>query len=229
MGFMQSTTNDGEDFKVYVAFNAKAGRWYTKEDKPEAELFEVKDMTAVFDFASLKTGWFLFAPGVAPVKQLEPSLNSCTPRPSDGFKKGFQLNLFSNKNLLGVREFASTAGAVIDSMNELYDLYIAAPEAKEGKLPVVKCMDVKPIVGKHGTNYSPILQIISWVDRPPELVEAAPQKPQADHGAYAREAAPTGYDVPDGQGFKHSDAPRNLPLQASCPAYGGAKALPRLG
>lgn len=188
MGFMQSTTNDGEDFKVYVAFNAKAGRWYTKEDKPEAELFEVKDMTAVFDFANLKTGWFLFAPGVAPVKQIEPTLNACTPRPGDGFKKGFQINLFSNKNLLGVREFASTAGAVIDSMNDLYDLYIGAPEAREGKLPVVRCVDVKPIVGKHGTNYSPIFQIMSWTDRPAELVEAPPQ--QSDHGAYAREASP---------------------------------------
>ena len=187
---MQSTTNDGEDFKVYVAFNAKAGRWYTKEDKPEAELFEVKDMTAVFDFASLRTGWFLFAPGVAPVKQIEATLNAATPRPGDGFKRGFQLNLFSNKNLLGVREFASTAGAVIDSMNELYDLYVAAPEAKEGKLPIVRCTDVKPIVGKHGTNYSPLLQIVGWADRPAELAEAPPPQTQPDAGAYAREATP---------------------------------------
>jgi hypothetical protein len=191
---MQSTSTDGEDFKVYVAFNAKAGRWYTKEDKPDAELFEVKDMTAVFDFGSLKTGWFLFAPGVAPVKQLEPTLNSCTPRPGDGFKKGFQLNLFSNKNLLGVREFASTAGAVIDSMNELYDTYMAAPESKAGKLPVVRCVDVKPIVGKHGTNYAPIFMLMEWVDRPPELVEAAAAPAQPDHSAHVREAVPADLD-----------------------------------
>jgi hypothetical protein len=195
MGFMQSTTSS-EDFKVYVAFNAKAGRWYTKEDKPDAELFEVKDMTAVFDFGSLKTGWFLFAPGVAPVKQINPTLAANTPRPGDGFKQGFQLNLFSNKNLLGVREFASTAGVVIDSMNNLYDEYAAAPERKEGKLPVVKCVDVKPVTGSHGTNYSPVFQIAGWVERPPELVETA--KPQPDAGAYAREAAPAyGADLDD--------------------------------
>lgn len=190
MGFMQSTTNDGEEFKVYVAFNAKAGRWYTKEDKPDAELFEVKDMTAVFDLANIKTGWFLFAPGVAPVKQINSTLNASTPKPGDGFKQGFQLNLFSNKNLLGVREFASTAGAVIDSMNDLYDLYMADPQSKAGKLPVVRCVDVKPIVGKHGTNYSPMLQIVSWVERPAELVEAPKQPVQRDEGAYAREAVP---------------------------------------
>lgn len=190
MGFMQSTTSNGEDFKVYVAFNAKAGRWYTKEDKQDAELFEVKDLTAVFDFASLRTGWFLFAPGVAPVKQINPSLNANTPRPGDGFKQGFQLNLFSNKNLLGVREFASTAGVVIDSMNELYDACTASPEWKGGKLPVVKCVDVKPIVGAHGTNYSPMFQIVSWTDRPPELAAAPAAQTRPDDGAYAREAAP---------------------------------------
>lgn len=174
MAFMQSNTNDGEDFKVYVKYNAKAGRWYTKEDKPDAEEFEVSDMTAVFDFPNLKTGWFLFAPGVAPVKQLNSgeNLHCFPPRPADGFKQGFQIDVFSSKNLLGVREFASTAGAVIDAMNACHDRYEASPEAKAGKLPVVRCVAVKPIVGKHGTNYSPELQIVGWVDRPSELIDA---------------------------------------------------------
>ncbi len=170
---MQSTTNDGEAFKVYVKYNAKAGRWYTKEDKPDAQEFEVPDMTAVFDFPNLQTGWFLFAPGVAPVKQLGAEPGQFTPRPGPDFKQGFQIELFSNKNLLGVREFCSTAGAVIDAMNAVHDQYEAAPEAKEGKLPIVKCVTVKPLVGAHGTNFAPDLQIVGWTDRPPELTEAA--------------------------------------------------------
>lgn len=174
MGFMQSTTGSGEDFKTFVKYNAKAGRWYTKEDKPDAEEFEVKDMTAVFDFRSLRTGWFLFAAGVAPIKQLEDKLDDNTPRPGEGFKKGFQINLFSSKNLLGVREFASTAGVVIDAMNELYDYCFAAPEREAGKLPVVKCVDARAISGAHGTNYAPVFQVLSWVERPSELDEAPP-------------------------------------------------------
>jgi hypothetical protein len=172
MAFMESTTNDGEDFKVYVKYNAKAGRWYTKEDKPDAEEFEVSDMTAVFDFPNLKTGWFLFAPGVAPVKQLN-AAGEFTPKPGPDFKRGFQVDVFSGKNLGGVREFASTAGAVIDAMNAVHDRYEMSPEATAGKLPIVKCVAVKPIVGKHGTNYSPELQIVGWTDRPAELTEAA--------------------------------------------------------
>lgn len=194
MAFMQSTTSDGEDFKVYVKYNAKAGRWYTKEDKPDAEEFEVADMTAVFDFPNLKTGWFLFAPGVAPVKQLNDgaNLHCFPPRPGDGFKQGFQIDVFSSKNLMGVREFASTAGAVIDAMNAVHDDYEAAPESKQGKLPVVRCVSVKPIVGKHGTNYMPELRIMSWVDRPAELIDGTAQQPAPQP---AQQPVPAGFDA----------------------------------
>jgi hypothetical protein len=126
-------------------------------------------MTAVFDFKSLKTGWFLFAPGVAPVKQLNDELRHWAIKPSPDFKQGFQIDVFSNKNLLGVREFASTAGAVIEAMNDVYDDYDTSPESKAGKLPIVKCIEVKPIVSKHGTNYQPVLRITGWVERPAEL------------------------------------------------------------
>jgi hypothetical protein len=185
MPFMQSTSGDGEDFKVYVKYNAKAGRWYTKEDKPDAEEFEVQDMTAVFDFANLKTGWFLFAPGVAPVKQLNDEMRHWAVKPSPDFKQGFQLNVFSNKNLMGVREFASTAGAVIDAMNEVYDDYSSDPQSETGKLPIVKCTTVKPITSKHGTNYQPVLSIIGWVDRPDELTAAPKAETPAMQPAYA--------------------------------------------
>lgn len=177
MGFMQSNTGGDGNFKVFVSYNAKAGRWYTKEDKQDAEQFEVHNMTAVFDMDSLRTGWFLFASGVAPAKTFDPSLTEAAPKPGDGFKRGFELDLFSEKNLLGVREFASTAGIVIDSMNALYDAWIAAPERQAGKLPVVKCVGVHPVTNKHGTNYQPQLEIVSWVDRPDAL--PAPSAPAA--------------------------------------------------
>src|SRR5690242_17368471 len=141
MGFMANPATGGE-FKVFVNYNAKAGRWYTKEDKPEAEMFEVQNMTAVFDMDTLKTGWFLFAPGVAPVKNFDPSLTEAAPKPGDGFKRGFELDVFSEKNLGGVREFASTAGVVIEAMNDLYDDWMAGKDANPGKLPVVKCAGV---------------------------------------------------------------------------------------
>jgi hypothetical protein len=180
MGFMQTASGDGGDFKVYVKYNAKAGRWYTKEDKPDAEDFEVADMTAVFDFKSLKTGWFLFAPGVAPVKQLNDELRHWAVKPSPDFKQGFQIDVFSNKNLLGVREFASTAGAVIEAMNNVYDDYDTSPESKAGQAANRQMHAVKPIVSKHGTNYQPVLEIVGWTTvraNPPH----PPCEPATDH------------------------------------------------
>lgn len=172
MGFMTVPGGEGGDFKVFVSYNAKAGRWYTKKDEKDAPQFEVTNMTAVFDMDNLRTGWFLFAAGTAPTKTFDPSLEQAAAKPGEGFKRGFELEVFSEKNLLGVREFSSTAGIVIDSMNGLYDAWQSGKGANPGKLPVVKCTGVSPVTNKHGTNYQPQLEIVSWVDRPKELAGA---------------------------------------------------------
>jgi hypothetical protein len=168
MAFMSSPSGGG-DFKPFLKYNAKAGRWYTKADEAGAVEYEVTNMTAVFDMENIHPGWFLFAAGVAPVKQLDPSMSQQSASPGDGFKRGFEMLVYSDKNLGGVREFASTAGVVIDAMNALHTDWEAAPERSSGKLPVVKCVGTLPITGKHGTNFSPALEIVSWVDRPSVL------------------------------------------------------------
>jgi hypothetical protein len=177
MGFMSNPAGGDGDFSVYVKYNAKAGRFYTKKDEKDAPEFEVTDFTVVFDMDSLKTGWFLFAAGVAPAKTFDPSLVEAAPKPGEGFKRGFELNVFSPKNLLGLREFSSTAGVVIESMNALYDAWMAGKASNSGKLPVVKCVGVHPITNKHGTNYQPQFEIVNWVDRPAELGAAPAAKP----------------------------------------------------
>lgn len=173
MGFMSNPAGGDGSFTPYLKYNAKAGRWYTKEDKEGAQEFEVTNMTAIFDLENIKTGWFLFAAGVAPAKTFDPSLQQAAPKPGEGFKRGFELQAFSDKNLLGLREFSSTAGAVIDSMNGLYDAWMAQKDANPGKLPVVKCTKVTPVTNKHGTNYQPVMEIVQWADPPGVLASAA--------------------------------------------------------
>ncbi len=170
MAFMTVPSSDG-DFKVFVSYNAKAGRWYTKKDGKDEPQFEVTDMTAVFDMPNLQTGWFKFSSGAAPEKVLDPSLSQAAPNPGADFKRGFQVDLFSEKNLLGVREFSSTAHIVFEAMNNLFDAWMAAPESATGKLPVVRCSGVLPVTNKHGTNYQPTLEIVGWTDRPEALAQ----------------------------------------------------------
>ncbi|WP_324075501.1 MAG: hypothetical protein RSE14_01580 [Erythrobacter sp.] len=170
---------------MFVSYNAKAGRWYTKNDGKDEPLFEVTDMTAVFDMPNLETGWFKFSAGVAPEKIMDPSLAEAAPNPGADFKRGFQIDLYSEKNLMGLREFSSTAGIVIEAMNNLYDLWMAAPENASGQLPVVRCSGVLPISNKHSTNYQPTFEIVGWTDRPAALAGNGAAPPRAAAPAQA--------------------------------------------
>jgi hypothetical protein len=189
MGFMTPPSSGG-DFKVFVSYNAKAGRWYTKRDGKDEPQFEVADMTAVFDMPGLKTGWFKFSAGVAPEKVMDPSFTAAAANPGQDFKRGFMLDLFSDKNLLGVREFSSTAGIVIDAMNDLFDAWMAAPEVATGQLPVVRCVGVFPVTNKHGTNYQPKFEIVGWTTRPEALGDSDQPAPATSTQAAATPPAP---------------------------------------
>lgn len=173
MAFMSNPATGEGGFTTYVKYNAKAGRWYTKKDEKDAPEFEVTNMTAIFDLENIRTGWFMFATGVAPSKTFDPSLAEAAPKPGDGFKRGFELNAYSEANLLGLRDFSSTAGVVIEAMNALHTDWEVAKAQNPGKLPVVKCAGVLPIVGSHGINYQPQLEIVAWADRPAEMASSA--------------------------------------------------------
>ena len=206
MGFM-SVPSSGGDFKVFVAYNAKAGRWYTKNDGKDEPMFEVTDMTAVFDMPNLETGWFKFSSGVAPEKVMDPSLAEAAPNPGTDFKRGFQIDLYSVKNLMGLREFSSTAAIVIEAMNNLYDLWMAAPENASGKLPVVRCSGVLPISNKHGTNYQPTFEIVGWTDRPAALAGSGASTPPAAASAQAAPQPPAQHMPPPAAGSAKVGAP----------------------
>ena len=204
MGLGISTS--GGDFDPYLKYNAKAGRWYTKPEGGGEET-EVREVTGLFDFANVKTGWFLFADGVAPERTFHRSLSEKSPRPSDKHKEGFQLRvLLSQASGGGVKEFSSTAGAVVEEIDGLHDFVVAAPEYATGKVPVVQCVGVTPIKNKHGTNYRPNFKIVGWKPRPPELDATEEEPDQPAHSipgrlqttsrasAYADDGFSGGYD-----------------------------------
>jgi len=171
-------TGGGGDFIPFLKYNAKSGRWYSKQEDA-ADDKEVKGMTAILDLAQIKTGKFKFAAGVAPDLKFDSSLGAGdAAKPDETYKPGFYVLAFA-KSIGGLREFTSNAGVVNEAMNELYDAYIAAPEAGQGKLPVVKCVEEKPVESKHGTNYKPVFEIQKWVDRPAEMALADAPKPEA--------------------------------------------------
>ncbi len=211
-------SGDG-NFIKYIKFNAKSGRWYTKNDAGDE--FEVSQMTAVFDMPNIKTGVMKFAAGMAPDYIFDTKIgtgDAQAPEGVSGYKRGFRILVFAEKAFNGVREFAATAGIVNDAMNALWDAYDAAPEKAQGQVPIVSCTAITPVESKHGTNYAPTLSIVGWAARPGALdtVEAeATAKTASGAATTATTIAPgPATDVPP-----PASAPQTAP--ATAPAAGG--------
>jgi len=152
------------DFQPILKMNAKAGRWYIRNEAGED--VEVSDLKAVFDLENIQTGWLNFGPN-GPDWKADASLAEAAPQPSPEHKRGFKMHVFSPKQLGGTREFMSSSMMANAAVNQLY----AAWEAQGKKqCPVVKCTGFTPITGKHGTNYEPVLEIDKLVDRPKDMV-----------------------------------------------------------
>lgn len=171
MGFMSAPVAAGE-FTTYLKYDARAGRFYTKPDGG-GDLYEVDNMTAAMDLENIRTGWFHYMEGQAPTKVFDPSLSEAAPRPNPEAKRGFEVLLFSEKNIGGLREFSSTAAVVINAMNDLYDQWTAAKDANPGKVPVVRSEGVSAVKASKSTNYAPALKIVAWADRPAEFSNEA--------------------------------------------------------
>jgi len=191
----------GGTFDPYVKYNGKAGRWYVKKDDAEVE---VQSPVFVADFQNIKTGWFYFKAGAAPQKVFDVSLTKAAPKPADTYtddkgrvidcyKRGFELRLFSNNSFGGIVALSGASMHLNNAINDLFGAYEAAPESKQGKLPVVKCTGTTPMKDKMGTNYRPIFAIEKWVDRPAELDSAPVAQAQATQpAAVAQVAASSG-------------------------------------
>lgn len=170
------STGGGEDFKPYLKYNAKAGRYYAKKDGAEVE---VMNPAFVADFDNIKTGWFHFAAGMAPSIVYDPDLSTPAAKPSENHKKGFEIEVFSQATLGGVCVFSSTSGIVGGAINEIYEQYLKEKAANVGMLPVIQCNGVTPEVGKHGTNYKPNFTLLKWVPKPAEFGGSASASTQA--------------------------------------------------
>jgi hypothetical protein len=156
-----------------VKFDARAGRWFRVDGKDQ-----VTDVTngfaAVFDLAQIEIGWAKFAAGQPPDTSFARVPAPMPAKPSEDHRRAVKLHVKLAKSLGGdMRELMTQASIVMQAIDQLHDAYTAAPESKEGKLPVVACPTTEAVTISTGagksTNYKPVLQIVSWVARPAEL------------------------------------------------------------
>ena len=172
----------GGDFTPWLKYDARAGRWFRKGDRDKGEQGPVdvtNNFSAVFDLATIEVGWIDFPSGAAPVFITQPISAGIPQRPTGGtFKQGFRMRAALPAALGGgVYEVAASAKAVIGSIDAIHTAYTAAPEAAQGKLPVVAMTGTTMIETTTpkgiNRNYSPTLVIQSWVARPASMPVAA--------------------------------------------------------
>jgi hypothetical protein len=116
-----------------VKYNSKSDKWSVGGDQ------EIYRPTFVADPLNIAIGWLRFREGQAPERCIFPSLDCEAPKPSEDYKKGFVLALFSEKFFGGVVEFSSTSMHVRNAVSELYDAWEAQRDEHPGELPVVAC------------------------------------------------------------------------------------------
>jgi hypothetical protein len=201
-------SNGGGDFLPLAIYDARAGRLFKVERSLQGGQWvsDRIDITNekpsfVFDFGSIEAGWGAFTPqgpswAMVPYGQLIPE------RPTKDHKQTIRVKLYSPKYLDGVRELAANAKCVLGAINELHDRFLAAPEAAQGKVPVVRLTGSVPITTKNtmgvSTNYAPVFEIVQWVDRPAELGDRTvpPPKPKTNGLAQHAQAKPSNHVPP---------------------------------
>lgn len=166
-----------------VKYDARAGRWFRVDGKDNV-IDVTNGFAAVFDLAQIEIGWSKFAAGSPPDTSFARVPAPMPPQPSPDHKRSVRMLVKLAKSIGGdVRELMTGASIVMQAIDQLHDAYTAAPEAREGKLPVVACPSTEAVTINTGqgksTNYRPILQIVSWVARPAELPITDAPTPQA--------------------------------------------------
>jgi hypothetical protein len=205
MPFSMQSANSGV-FLPIVKWNAVAGKFFivNREVGGEQRHIEVPNNTQfAIDFGTLEAGYVSFGQQ-GPTRTMVPYYEGVSmpgqPQDRDAenrliMKPGFWIKVAGNA-LEGVREWCSNASSLLNAMDELYQLYRTSPEAARDQIPIVVIRGTNTIVTGSGarksTNYAPIFEIISWIQRPAELLgprttpipAAAPAAPPASPAAW---------------------------------------------
>jgi hypothetical protein len=194
LGFDFSTAESGDIIPI-IKFDAKAGRMFRRDRvNGENDIVDItRSFKAVFDFENIEVGTINFDTGSAPDFAVARIGETPPPKPSDKHRPGARILVkLSKENGGDIRELASTAKAFLRGLEAVHDDYMAGVKANPGKLPVVSLADTTPITSGEGakksTNYSPVFQIVSWVDRPTDLVYVP--KGRSSNAAAAPAATP---------------------------------------
>lgn len=178
MAFGYKVTNG--DFLPICKFDARSGKFFKVEKQPgqQANDIELPSGTKfAVDFGALEAGWVTFT-AQGPVRHMQPYIAGqptiAQPPDKDAegkmiYRPGFYVKLAGNA-LDGVREWIGASAAVMNAMDDLYNLFVLAPESATGQIPIISIPSTIAIKSGTGarssTNYAPVFRIEGWTARP---------------------------------------------------------------
>lgn len=196
------TSSTGGGFKASLYFNAKSGRFEaaTRELDDDGNYQTVKkkvderDLSFLVDPDSFGQGFALAKKGS--FEKIQRPLGEPPPnRPNEKWKARFCFDLSidglddqSDERI--IREFGSLAACVLVEIETLAEAIYA--DRPEGRVPRVKVSELKEIPTSRGTNYSPVFEVVEWIDAPPEFLGAAGVERGDDRGDREEEAVGVG-------------------------------------
>lgn len=176
--------NGAGDYLDFIKYNAKAKTWeisiYDKEVSTRLEYELVSKPVFLMDLKNVVTGWFHFVAGGAPSILVDYSLEEEIAQPTLDHKKGLALILYNEKGFkteegeqVGAgQRFQFTVNSQI-SLNAVNNLYVQLHEEEEfaTMVPAVRVKGYDSVKNKHGTNFAPIFEFVSWMERPEGLLD----------------------------------------------------------
>ncbi len=199
----QSTTR--EDIIPVIRYMVLEGRLYKRDrvQNDDGDGYKNEDVELpvgtkmVFDFGSIQVGWMKFTAGLAPSFAVVPLGNPTPQRPDENHQLGFKMLVHLGKNG-GIRELSASSMTLRDAVDTLHTTYEAAPEAADGRIPIVEytgatrtTFERKPHPAQ--TIFLPNFKIVGWVSRSPDLGDRtvpAPGGHAASGNGASRPAAP---------------------------------------
>lgn len=187
-GLPGTDTSEGGEFLSRIQFDARVGFWKTVKRVQQGDGSWGDEATDPFgkptlaiDFGTLEVGFIKFAsppafvvvPYGSAVPVCPEEMGSAPDgKPRKAFQPGFRVKVY-NPKLFGDADayyFSNTSKAVMEPMDGLHQKFLAAPEARTGKIPVVAVTGNRTIENttSRGTTkfYSPIFEIKQWIERP---------------------------------------------------------------
>jgi hypothetical protein len=175
------------DFKacqVYTEFRTNDGGDWHSEQTP----IELADFRCVTDLTNLEIGWIAFVTGQGldtDLVRVRSGKDYSDTRPSDKHQEGFRLIV----SIAGVaHELISTAQTLWTAIDQLDDAFLTGVAERPGQLPIIGITGTtKTTLSNKDEIFSPVLAILDWQKRPPELpVEGIPlfkRQKRKDSGA----------------------------------------------